>query len=206
MEKDIQNLLNMIKNTTVRSYYEKEFKLELKKFTKEMMYKNKNSERKNMAPTFQVSIVPTLSPYLSEAKMLLTYLILFPHLYGDYMERLTYLKITDKKLIRLHEILSNELTENPTITCEEFKTLLETKYSKNIFIYLATELETLERAEKTPMEARIEFEQRIKALELVLLDEEIKNLMAEFSKNPTNELWVQILSLKQEKEKSKETI
>ena len=71
---------------------------------------------------------------------------------------------------------------------------------KNIFIYLATELETLERAEKTPMEARIEFEQRIKALELVLLDEEIKNLMTEFSKNPTNELWVQILSLKQEKE------
>jgi hypothetical protein len=56
------------------------------------------------------------------------------------------------------------------------------------------------------MEAKIEFEQRIKALEGVLLDEEIKNLMSEFSKNPTNELWIQILSLKQEREKMKESI
>ena len=204
LEKNIQNLLATIKNATVRGYYEKEFKLELKRFTKEMMYQNKTGEKRRIAPTLQIDAIPTLSPYLSETKMLLTYLILFPQLYANYMERLSYLKMEDKKILRLHEILSNELTENPNIESAEFKKLLETKYSKNIFIYLATELQTLERADKTPLEAKIEFEQRIKALEMGLLDEEIKNLMAEFSKNPTNELWQQILSLKQEREKNKE--
>ena len=204
LEKNIQNLLATIKNATVRGYYEKEFKLELKKFTKEMMYQNKTGEKKRAAPTLQVNAIPALSPYLGETKMLLTYLILFPELFSEYMERLSYLKLEDRKVLRLHEILSNELTDNPNISSAEFRQLLETKYSKNIFIYLTTELQTLERAEKTPLEAKIEFEQRIKALEDGLLDEEIKSLMAEFSKNPTNELWQRILSLKQEREKNKE--
>ena len=169
-----------------------------------MMYQNKTGEKKRTAPTLQVNAIPALSPYLGETKMLLTYLILFPELFSEYMERLSYLKLEDRKVLRLHEILSNELTDNPNISSAEFRQLLETKYSKNIFIYLTTELQTLERAEKTPLEAKIEFEQRIKALEDGLLDEEIKSLMAEFSKNPTNELWQRILSLKQEREKNKE--
>ncbi len=206
LEKEIQTLLSNIKNATVRSYYEKEFKLELKKFTKEMMYQNKNSNNKRSAPVLKVDVIPTLTPFLSDAKMLLTYLILFPHLYSEYMERLSFLKIRDKKILRLHEILSNELTDNPNLSSDEFQALLKEKYSKNLFIYLAGELETLARADKSPMEAKAEFEVRIKALELNLLDEEIKNLMEEFKKNPTNELWTHILSLKQEREKNKENI
>ena len=206
LEKEVQNLLQNIKNETVRSYYEKEFKLELKKFTKEMMYQNKNTSHKRSAPTLKVSVIPTLSPYSNDIKMLLTYLILFPHLYAHYMERLSLLKIKDKKVLRLLEILNNELTENSDITAEDFRKLLQEKYSKNLFIYLAQELETLERANKTPEEAKIEFELKIKALEGNLLDEEIKTLMEEFKKNPTNELWTHILSLKQEQEKNKENI
>lgn len=206
LEKDIQSLLQNIKNTTVRCYYEKEFKMELKKFTKETMYQNKNNTRKHNAPTLKVSVIPTLSPYSNDIKMLLTYLILFPHLYAHYMERLSFLKIKDKKVLRLMEILNNELTENPNITADEFKELLQKKYSKNLFIYLAQELETLARTERSPEEAKIEFELKMKALEGNLLDEEIKNLMEEFKKNPTNELWTHILSLKQEQEKNKENI
>ena len=206
LEKDIQNLLQNIKNTTVRSYYEKEFKMELKKFTKETMYQNKNSTRKHNTPTLKVSVIPTLSPYSNDIKMLLTYLILFPNLYAHYMERLSYLKIKDRKVLRLLEILNNELTENPGINANDFKYLLKNKYSKNLFIYLAQELETLSRAKKTPEEAKAEFELKIKALEGNLLDEEIKSLMEEFKKNPTNELWTHILSLKQEQEKNKENI
>jgi len=206
LEKEIQNLLSTIKNSTVKNYYEKEFSLELKKFTKEMMYLNKTGKSNKVMPMLQVANMPILSPYLSEVKMLLTYLILFPSLYNHYMERLSLLKIDDKKLLRLYEILSNELTENVSISCEDFKELLGTKYSTNIFRYLETELETLTRADKTPSEASQEFEQRMQALEGMLLDEEIKNLMDEFKRNPTNELWVQILSLKQEREKNKENV
>ena len=204
LEKDIQSLLENIKNTTVRSYYEKEFNMELKKFTKETMYQNKHTNHKHNTPTLKVNVIPTLSPYSNDIKMLLTYLILFPELYARYMERLSFLKIHDKKVLRLQEILNNELTENPTITADEFKKLLQEKYSKNLFIYLSQELETLARANKTFEEAKAEFEVKIKALESNLLDEEIKNLMEEFKKNPTNELWTHILSLKQEQEKNKE--
>ena len=206
LDKDIQSLLQNIKNATVRGYYEKEFKLELKKFTKEMMYQNKNGARKHAAPTLKVALIPTLTPYLNDAKMLLTYLILFPELYARYMERLSYLKIKDKKVLRLQEILSNELTDNPTINAADFKKLLQEKYSKNLFIYLNQELETLARANKSPEEAKAEFEIKIKALEGNLLDEEIKAQMQEFKANPTPELWTHILSLKQEREKNKENV
>ena len=206
LDKDIQSLLQNIKNATVRGYYEKEFKLELKKFTKEMMYQNKNGARKHAAPTLKVALIPTLTPYLNDAKMLLTYLILFPELYARYMERLSYLKIKDKKVLRLQEILSNELTDNPTINAADFKKLLQEKYSKNLFIYLNQELETLARANKSPEEAKAEFEIKIKALEGNLLDEEIKAQMQEFKANPTPKLWTHILSLKQEREKNKENV
>ena len=84
--------------------------------------------------------------------------------------------------------------------------LLQEKYSKNLFIYLNQELETLARANKSPEEAKAEFEIKIKALEGNLLDAEIKAQMQEFKANPTPELWTHILSLKQEREKNKENV
>lgn len=204
LDKSIAELLEQIKNQTVRSYYEKEFKMQLKKFTKEVMYQNKNGHKKYTTPEMVSVTLPSLSPASTEAKMLLTYLILFPFLFGEFMERLSFIKTVDKKNARLLEILSTELADNPNLTKEELNTILQTKYSKNIFIYLATELEALQRADKMPEEARRDFEMRITALEQLMLDEEIKRQMEEFKKNPTQELWTHILSLKQEREKNKE--
>ena len=168
------------------------------------MYQNKNGHKKYTTPEMVSVTLPSLSPASTEAKMLLTYLILFPFLFGEFMERLSFIKTVDKKNARLLEILSTELADNPNLTKEELNTILQTKYSKNIFIYLATELEALQRADKMPDEARRDFEMRITALEQLMLDEEIKRQMEEFKKNPTQELWTHILSLKQEREKNKE--
>lgn len=200
LEKQIAELLSNIKNNTVRGYYEKEFKLELRKFTKEMMYLNQNGNTKKVVPSMTVNIIPALSPLVNDIKMLLTYIILFPELYAEYMDDLINLKITDRKALRLMEILTTELTENPNITAEELHKLLETKYSKNIFIYLKTELETLERAQKTQRIAQKEFKERLSALNAALLNEEINNLLKEFKKTQDPQLWTQILSLKQELE------
>ena len=200
LEKQIAELLENIKNATVRSYYEKEFKLELKKFTKEMMYLNQNGKTKRNLPSMTVNIVPTLSPWLNDIKMLLTYIVLFPNLYAEHMDVLSNLKITDKKALRLMEILTTELTENPAVSAEELRAILETKYSKNIFIYLKTELETLERAQKTPRMAEREFKERLDALNCALLQEQINLLLKEFKQTQDPQTWAQIVSLKQELE------
>ncbi|MGN1091251.1 MAG: hypothetical protein ACI4RJ_02005, partial [Alphaproteobacteria bacterium] len=200
LEKQIAELLSNIKNNTVRGYYEKEFTLELRKFTKEMMYLNRNGNTKKVVPSMTVNIIPALSPLVNDIKMLLTYIILFPELYAEHMDDLINLKITDRKALRLMEILTTELTENPVISAEDLHKLLETKYSKNIFIYLKTELETLERAQKTQRVAQKEFKERLSALNAALLNEEINNLLKEFKKTQDPQLWTQILSLKQELE------
>ena len=200
LEKQIAELLENIKNTTVRGYYEKEFKLELKKFTKEMMYLNQNGKTKRNLPSMTVNIVPTLSPWLNDIKMLLTYIVLFPNLYAEHMDVLSNLKITDKKALRLMEILTTELTENSAVSAEELRAILETKYSKNIFIYLKTELETLERAQKTPRMAEREFKERLDALNCALLQEQIDLLLKEFKQTQDPQTWAQIVSLKQELE------
>jgi len=204
LEKQTSELLENIKNNTVRGYYEKEFKLELRKFTKEMMYQNQHGNVKKTLPSMNVNIIPALSPLVNDIKMLLTYLVLFPNLYATYMDALSELKITDKKALRLMEILTTELMDNPTITAEQLHELLETKYSKNIFIYLKTELETLERAQKTEHLAQHEFKERLKALNCSLLQEQIDTLIKEFKQSQDPQIWTQIVSLKQELEKAQE--
>ncbi len=203
LEKEINDLIKQIKDTTVRHFYEKEFKAQLKQFTKDILYKQKSHKTIKNNPFIGKVAMPTLSPLQAEAKMLLAYLVCFPEVVGQYLEELSSLDIRDKKITRLLEILSTELSLNTQLTGENLKQILLTKYSRNIFIYLKTELEVLERAQKTPEEAEEDMKQRLSALHILSIEEDIEHLMKEFSIHPTSELWEQILSLKQEKEKLK---
>jgi len=78
---------------------------------------------------------------------------------------------------------------------------LETKYSKNIFVYLSHEMEMLERAQKPSEKAKDEMQMRLNALHLANIDDDIKALMEEFKETQSAEIWTSVLSLKQEKEK-----
>ena len=207
LEKDMIEMVNEIKDKTVRSYYEKELLAELKRFTKETLYNQKNAKN-NAAKVSPIRLgtLPVLSPYINEAKMLLAYIIAYPETCANFLENLSFLKMKDKKITRLMDILTNELTENPEISGADLHTLLEQKYSQNIFIYLKNEMEMLARADKSPEQIRQDIQNRTRALQLILIDEDIKQHMIEFKENPTQELWSQILALKQEKEKLKESI
>ena len=205
LEKDMMDTCAQIKNPSVRSYYEKEMQANLKTFTHDLLRKNPNSQ-KHTSTMIQVENVPVLQPHLSDMKMLLAYIVSYPDICGSYLENLSAIKMSDKKVLRLLEILTTELSDDVKISSEEFAKLLEEKYSKNIFIYLSGELEMLKRAERTPQTIKEEMQSRITALQLNVLEDDIKSLMAEFSKTPTSELWAQILALKQEKEKLKEMI
>ena len=207
LEKDMIEMVNEIKDKTVRSYYEKELLAELKRFTKETLYNQKNAKN-NAAKVSPIRLgtLPVLSPYINEAKMLLAYIIAYPETCANFLENLSFLKMKDKKITRLMDILTNELTENPEISGADLHTLLEQKYSQNIFIYLKNEMEMLARADKSPEQIRQDVQNRTRALQLILIDEDIKQHMIEFKENPTQELWSQILALKQEKEKLKESI
>ena len=209
LEKEANEVTKEIQNTTVRGYYEKELKVELKKFTRNIYY-SQNSQKKGMKVSDKISIktepLPVLAPHLNEAKMLLAYIIAYPETCGCFLEQLSFLNTADRKIQRLLEILTDEMAQNSQLSAQELHDILEHKYSKNIFIYLATELEVLERAQKTPEEVKIDVQKRMRALQLFAIEEDITTLMKEFQENPTPELWTQILALKQEKEKLLEII
>ncbi len=206
LEKEMKELAQQIKDVSVRGFYEKELKSHLKNFTKELLYARKSGKSMTVNPFVGTLAMPDLSPLQAEAKMLLAYLVCYPETVGKHLEELCALDIKDKKVARLLEILSTELSLNEQITGDDLRTILSTKYSNNIFIYLKTELEVLERADKSPEEVETDMKRRLSALHMKAVEEDIQRLMHEFTLNPTNELWTQILSLKHEKEKLGETL
>lgn len=206
LEKEINELTQQIKDPSVRGFYEKELKAHLKQFTKDLLYARKSGKPKALNPFVGTVAMPALSPLQAEAKMLLAYLVCFPEVVGKHLEELCALEIKDKKVARLLDILSTELSSDDQITGESLRQILSTKYSDNIFIYLKTEIEVLERAGKSPEEVEIDMKRRLNALHMKAVEEDIQRLMHEFTQNPTSELWTQILSLKHEKEKLGETL
>ena len=206
LEKEVSDVTQEIQNPTVRGYYEKELKAELKNFTRNMYYSKKTGTKRPDPVLTRTEPMPILAPHLNEAKMLLAYMIAYPETCGCFLEQLSFLKTADRKIQRLLEILTNEMAQSAQLSAQELHDILEHKYSKNIFIYLATEMEVLERAQKTPEEVKLDVQKRMRALQLFAIEEDISALMKEFEENPTPELWTQILALKQEKEKLIEII
>lgn len=199
LEKEIKEETALIKDDTIRSYYEKEFRKKLKELTQKRFAvggkkQEENKEKKSLP-------LPTLSPKQAEIKMLLAYIIYYPEIGLRFLEALTLLPIENKKIERLMEILTTEMTEDISLTREDFRKLLETKYSRNIFIYLAHEMEMLERAQKPAEKAKEEMQARLNALHLANIDDDIASLMEEFKVSQSPEIWTSILTLKQEKEK-----
>jgi hypothetical protein len=199
LEKQVKDETLKIKDDTVRSYYEREFRKKLKELTqKRFSVGGKKQEQNKVSKSLPI---PSLSPKQAEIKMLLAYIIYYPEIGLRFLEALTLLPVENKKIARLMEILTTEMTEDISLSREDFRKLLETKYSKNIFIYLLHEMEMLERAQKEPEKAKDEMQVRLNALHLANIDDDIASLMEEFKVSQSPEIWTSILTLKQEKEK-----
>ncbi len=201
LEKQIKEFPNQIKDPSVRYFYSKELTTRFKQFSKELNYSLKSKSPRKTTPFAEAFVIPDLSPLQTEAKMLLAYLICFPQIVGKYFEEVYSLDIKDKKIIRLLEILSNEFSLNEKSFDKDLRQTLSEKYSPNILIYLKTEIEILDLANKTPKEIEMDMQKRLTALHIMAIEKDIQNLMKEFSQNPSQELWTQILYLKNEKEK-----
>lgn len=204
LEKETKEIAMQIKDSSVRNYYKKALTSNLKTFIKEQRY-SKNS-KKVMMPFVGITSMPTLSPLQSEAKMLLAYFVSYPEIVGKHLETLCSLNIPDKKVTRLLDILTSEFSKNDQITGKELEQILLNQYSKNIFIYLNTEIEILKRSTKAPEEIEQDMKTLLKALHISAIEEDIKKLMVQFSENNDQKLWQQILSLKQEKEKLRDNV
>jgi len=199
LEKDAKEKVARIKDETIRSYYEREFRKKIKELTQRRFSVGGKKQEEN---TTKKSLpLPSLSPKQAEIKMLLAYIIYYPEIGLRFLEALTVLPVENKKIERLMEILTTEITEDVSLTREDFRKLLETKYSKNIFVYLSHEMEMLERAQKPSEKAKDEMQMRLNALHLANIDDDIKALMEEFKETQSAEIWTSVLSLKQEKEK-----
>lgn len=197
LEKEIKEEVLKIKDDTIRIYYEREFRKKLKELTQQLFSSGNKKQDKNKKSL----PLPSLSPKQAEIKMLLAYIIYYPEIGLRFLEPLTLLPVENKKIARLMEILTTEMTEDASLTREDFKKLLEAKYSKNIFIYLSHEMEMLERAQKPSEKAKEEMQMRLNSLHLANIDDDIKVLMEEFKVSQSAQIWTSILTLKQEKEK-----
>ena len=198
LEKQIKGLLARMQNPTVRAYYSRDLSQRLYALTKEKTSQQK--QRTGKKTTLKAS-VPNLHPYQNELKMLLAYLILYPQISDEFLEPLSQLHIHDKKMVQYLQLVGSEMTDE--VTTEVLQERLR-KQSPGLFVYLATQLDALERSRKTEEKARQDMTEILSVLQVGEIDVELQSLMAEYEQTLDSSLWKRICLLKQEKEKLQE--
>ena len=189
LEKQIKQQLARLQNPTVRSYYARDLSARLYNLTKA------KTNRPNKKTSSKMS-VPNLHPYQNDLMMLLAYLIVYPEIAEDFLEPLSQLHINDKKLVQYLQLIGTEATSDTT--SEALQERLR-KQAPNLFVYLATQLDALERKRKTVEQARQDMAERLTLLQKSEIDMELQALMTEYSQTLDPALWKRICLLKQEK-------
>lgn len=201
LEKKINQIAEQINDTSVRRYYLSDLRKKLHDFAYEQ-----RTGKKAMQKTIKTTPLPPITPLLPDTKMLLTYLLLYPETAGKYLEDIARLEITDKKALRLLDILTTELSKNPDLTGEEMKAVLKQNYSPNLFIYLQSELEMLGRTPRSPEQVTRDMTTRLSIMQLRTMEKEKSALIQEMNKTNSRQILQQVIALTEEIEKLKQSV
>ena len=184
LEADAHEIVLEIQDKTVQNYYKKAFK-------KYLWALDKN-KKKNFS--FQ-NVVPILIPQsgLSEAKMLLAYLICYPKTCEKMIEEIGALHFPNVSLSQMAEQVITEILNNPTISSTDLQNALE----PTDLSLLKDELEMLKKSHRSELEIIRELRERISDSKIHALKAEIQVQTEIYSQEPTAEKWAQILSLKE---------
>ena len=197
LEKSIESTLQKITDSSVQNYYRREFKQKLWEITTI----SGRAKRKRTESDKGIKL-PECRPGRDEGKMLLAYLISYPHLMDKWLDYYTKINFTDKEIEELVYLSEAAIIENPDISSEALQQLLTDKGKslKPIF----SELEMLSKKERFPSDIDEEMEERFRSLQLKAINDELEetgNLLANYLNDPPLDLWERFNALQEEKAK-----
>ena len=190
LEKDATELIEKIQHEKVRSYYLKDLKQKL------WQLEHQRKSNKQSLSFKEAQIITKPKADMLEGRMLLAYLICYPHIAQNFIEDIGDLNLSENALQEMFLKAINLLIENPDITPEQIQTdVLEDKPET------LPEIEMLQKSNRNPIDVQNELEKWIQAFRFKALQNEKEAKLQEFTQNPTSELWNQIVNLKKEIEK-----
>ncbi len=193
LEADALDTVAQIQDERTRNYYTRDIKNRLWKL-------GKSGGKKNMAFTDAHRIVqPTQG--LSDAKMLLAYLICYPTESQSYLEDISLMKLPENALQGLLELILQQLIDAP----ETDSNTLQSIITSEALAPVIGEIEMLRKSNRTDEDVRLELKRRIQTIHLKDLEQEKQEKIKSYAENPTPETWEQITQLKIEIEKLTES-
>ena len=186
-EKKVKETLDKIQDTSVRTYYQNDFKNRIWRL---FHTKHKAPKVSKAAPIH----VPTQG--VQDIKMMLSYVISYPNVGEAFLDDLVAIPIADQSLKALIEDSATLMMEQADITPDELKS----KLAENL-PDLKSELEMVQKSAKTADEVRHILTCMITESKRKILEAEIKQKTESYFQNPSPEVWESIKVLKKEIEK-----
>lgn len=193
LKMDAEQLIAVIKNETVRKFYTKEMDNRLWR-----LGKTQKQEKRLPFLTSLSMIEPT--PGSSEAKMLLAYLVCYPHIAQRILEDLGTLTFAEQALNdALHELM-DIIFDDPDILADS----MITRTPDEINQLISAEMEMLKKSHRSDKQVSDELHAWVQNARIKAAGADLKALEEQNTQNPTPELWTKIITLKKEIEKLKE--
>ncbi len=191
LEKDIKETLEIIQDPVVRGYYQKDFKNRIWKLN----HTSKGKTKKTILPMH----APT--PGLSDARMVLAYLILYPQIAESLLDEIASIPLPDKILENILQQTTSLILEIPDISTKQ---ILE-KLDQDTSNILSSEFEMIKKSGQPPHEIPNTLSQIIRESKRQILQNEISEKTNSYFNNPDPEIWENIKVLKKEIEKLQES-
>lgn len=194
LEQDAIESIHTIKNESVQKKYLKEIKNRIWKI-------NQKKNKQKFSPIGFQNISKPL-PDLGSGKMLLSYLICYPHLAQFFLEEISAMKPQEKDLNHLLNQILETLLEKPDTTSNE----LQETIPEGLKNQLLPEIEMLKKSNRTDTDVRTELQQFLQALRLKALQREKQLKTQAYLSDHNPETYHQIKYIEEEIEKLSEII
>lgn len=194
LKQDALDTVNQIQDEVVRGYYIKEIKKHLWQ-----LEKGNDKKRQNTYHALTPVVAPT--PGLSEARMVVSYLICFPKIAQKILEDLSTLTLSENVLNTAVQTITDLIFDNPDITPEEMQQALP----EDVVQALTGEIEMLKKSGRSDKQVAEELKMWVQNARIKALEADIDAKTKQFDQNPTPEIWQQIIALKNEIENLQES-
>lgn len=194
LKKDALETVAQIKDDTVRSFYTKDIKNRIWKFQSD-----KGKTSKTLAFQNSSTILPPSQ--ITQAKMLLAYLVIYPHISQKILEDISLLNFAEPAVNDTLQELIQILLDDPEIT----KEMLQKKLSDESMRLLTAEIDMLEKSHRSERQVLNELSIWIQSARIQAIEREIDLLKQDYFVSPKPETWTKITELKKEIENLSES-
>lgn len=195
LKKDALETVAQIKDETVRSFYTKDIKNKIWKLQSDQGKSKKTLPFQSSAP-----ILPP-TPGITQAKMLLAYLVTYPHISQKILEDISVLNFAQKALDDALQELTAIILDKPEIMHDEMKKCI----SEDTKILLSAELEMLQKSNRSEKQVMNELLEWIQSARIKAIERDIAALTKEYFEHPLPQTWTKITELKKEIENLSES-